>query len=190
MDKALRFPVGVVAIASALFLGAAATVLWLQGRATTFAGLDVPVVTTTDELRFVVGIGAGVLAALSLIAAIALLMPRRRRGMIALTSATGGTVMVPAANIEQTVAEDVRSLQFVTHASARAQQENRGIAVDLSITLRPDAELPAAVEQATARVESTLAQRYGATIARRPHISVRYAAARDAHAEVKAPVTS
>lgn len=190
MDKTLRYPISLLALASALFLGAIAGALWLQGRSTTLAGLDVPTLTMAQDTRLVIGAASAALAALLLLTAIALLIPRRRGGTISLPTANGGSVEISAATVEQAVAEDVRALQFVTSASAHAKQEKRGIAVDLEITLRPDAELPAAIEQATARVESTLAQRYGATIARRPHIAVRYASAPEARTEVKAPVTS
>ncbi|MEX2229075.1 MAG: alkaline shock response membrane anchor protein AmaP [Dehalococcoidia bacterium] len=191
MDRMIRVPVFLINLAIALFLGVLALALWLQGRATRFAGLDVPAITMPDETRLAVGVTAAVLAGLSLVLALAVVLPRRRSSMIALNSAQGGAVMIPAANVEQSVAEDVRSLSSVTAATAHAAQEKNGIAIDLSVVLRHEAELPAAVEQITSRVESALSTRYGTTIARKPRIEVRYAAAtrEEQRGEVKSPVT-
>lgn len=187
MDRAIRISAFAVNLAGALFLAALAVALWLQGR--DVAGWNLPATTMSDSTRLPLAVAAGLLAALMLVIAIVMIAPRRRRSaMIALNASDGGAVIIPAANVEQTVAEDVSGLQAVSEASARASQEKAGIAVDLAVVLRPDAELPATVDQIAARVDAALVKRYGTTMARKPRIEVRYASAREEkRAEVQSP---
>ncbi len=175
MDRMMRVAMFIVSLANAIFLGALALVVSLQGSATQFAGIDVPSIVISDRLRLAVGGGAGVLAVLALILAVVAVLPRGGRRMLALRTPDGASITLPARDVARRVADDVRSLAAVQQASARVRMEKDGVAVDLALVLQSEAELPATVDEITSSVSAALSRRYGASLAGKPHIRVRYA---------------
>ncbi len=178
MGKAMRVSTAVLGFVAALYLAALSGLAWLQAGPDRFAGMHVPVLAPSDHVRLAIGISAGVLAVLLLILTVAAAFPRRRRSSIEIRTAESGPVSIPAGDVALALAADISAAASVERATVRLGQEKNGIAVDVAMTVLPDAELPSVVDDVTARVESGLSRRYGATLSRRPSIRVRYAESR------------
>lgn len=163
----------VVAAALGLFIG----LLWAEesidlGSADSLRFVTAAEADGTPRVAATAAAGAGIVVLLAL--AVAPVLPGRTR-MFELRAGRTETIFVSEDQLQQAIESDIRDIAEVHDVAAHVKERDaRNLEVDLDLVLRMEASVEPVVAETNRVLARSVSDRYGASLARKPRIDVRF----------------